>query len=107
MRLTFTESGWSDYGYWFETDPAVTRRIHALLRDALRTPTSGIGKPERLRGNLSGRWSRRITGEHRMVYAIEGDEVVIESLRYHYRPERAVTILTGVDASGIPDAVKR
>lgn len=84
MRLIFAPEAWEDYLYWQETDKQAIRRIHLLIKDAMRSPFSGIGKPEPLRYALSGFWSRRITEEHRMVYKVEKDDLLIAQLRYHY-----------------------
>ena len=85
MRLAFTESAWSDY-LWFQLHlPKLLRRINALIREILRHPLTGTGKPEPLRGELSGYWSRRINAEHRLVYSIEDDTALIISCRFHYR----------------------
>ncbi len=84
MRLTFTDPAWDQYLNWFEKDRRIANRIHALLKDALRSPYAGIGKPEPLKEDLSGHWSRRITEEHRLVYRVEGDDLVVVQLRYHY-----------------------
>ena len=84
MRLVFTPHGWEDYRYWVETDRAMLKRVNRLIEAALRDPTSGIGKPEPLRHLLSGAWSRRITDEHRLVYLVDGDDLVILQARYHY-----------------------
>ena len=89
MRLGFTPRGWADYVYWQETDRALLGRVNALIKDALRTPFTGIGKPEPLLGDMKGWWSRRITGEHRLVYRVSGSGeaqiLEIASCRYHYR----------------------
>ncbi|MFU8857226.1 MAG: Txe/YoeB family addiction module toxin [Deferrisomatales bacterium] len=84
MRISFHEGAWEDYLYWQKTDRKLLQRINSLLREALRTPYSGTGKPEPLRHVLSGCWSRRITEEHRLVYRIEGDCLVVLQCRYHY-----------------------
>jgi len=84
MRLIFAPEAWEDYLYWQETDKQAVRRIHLLVKDAMRSPFSGMGKPETLRYALSGFWSRRITGEHRMVYRVEKGDLLIAQLRYHY-----------------------
>lgn len=84
MRLVFTPHGWEDYTFWVETDRAMLKRLNRLIEAAVRDPTSGIGKPEPLRHLLSGAWSRRITDEHRLVYLIDGDDLVILQARYHY-----------------------
>ncbi len=85
MRLVFDQSAWSDYTYWAAGDRAMLKRINRLLADMLRSPFEGIGKPERLSQNLSGAWSRRIDEEHRLVYAVDGDDLVILQARYHYQ----------------------
>ena len=84
MRIVFSEHAWEDYLRWQKTDRKVVRRINALIRDIQREPFEGIGKPEPLKHALSGYWSRRITDEHRLVYRVEGDAVLIAQLRYHY-----------------------
>lgn len=85
MRITFVPAGWEDYHYWQMTDRKVLKRINQLIDDITRDdPFSGIGKPEPLRHHLSGAWSRRITDEHRLVYQVHGDDLVILSMRYHY-----------------------
>lgn len=84
MRLVFTPNGWDDYRHWQDTDRATLRRVNRLLDDVLRDPTSGIGKPEQLRHALAGAWSRRIDQEHRLVYLVDGDDVVVLQARYHY-----------------------
>ena len=85
MRRIFSAEAWEDYLYWQGTDRRILRRINLLIRDVLRSPFEGIGKPEPLKRNLSGYWSRRIDDEHRLVYRIEGDSVLIAQCRYHYR----------------------
>lgn len=84
MRLVFTPHGWEDYQHWVQTDRATLKRINRLIDDALSDPFTGIGKPEQLRHVLSGAWSRRITEEHRLVYLVDGDDLVILQARYHY-----------------------
>jgi toxin YoeB len=84
VRLIFSEHAWEDYLYWQKTDLKVVRRINALLRDVRRSPFEGIGKPEPLQHALSGYWSRRITDEHRLVYKVKDDDILIAQLRYHY-----------------------
>jgi toxin YoeB len=84
MKLVFSEQAWADYLEWQRTDPAVLKRINQLLRETSRDPFQGIGKPEPLRHALQGWWSRRIDGEHRLVYKVAGDQLWIAQLRYHY-----------------------
>lgn len=84
MRLIFAEQAWEDYRHWQATDPKLIRRIHELIKDATRQPFEGIGKPEPLRHALASFWSRRINGEHRMVYKVSGGDLLIAQLRYHY-----------------------
>ena len=84
MKLIFSENAWEDYLYWQRMDKKVLKRINELIKDIQTNKYEGIGKPEPLRHNLSGYWSRRITNEHRLVYKIEGDKIMIAQLRYHY-----------------------
>ncbi|HZL13067.1 MAG TPA: Txe/YoeB family addiction module toxin [Verrucomicrobiae bacterium] len=84
MKLMFAEQAWEDYLFWQQTDKRITRRIHELIKDATRNPFSGLGKPEPLRHALAGFWSRRITEEHRMVYRVAGNNLLLAQLRYHY-----------------------
>lgn len=84
MRLIFSPDAWEDYLYWQRTDKKTLRRINELIRDIVRNKYEGLGKPEPLRHKLAGYWSRRIDSEHRLVYRIEGDDVFIAQLRYHY-----------------------
>jgi toxin YoeB len=74
----------ADYSYWRETDPQISARIRQLIKDAMRDPHRGVGKPEPLKQALQGCWSRRITAEHRMVYQVSKGELLILQLRYHY-----------------------
>lgn len=85
MSLVFTPHGWEDYTHWQSADRAILRRINRLVEDVLRDPFEGIGKPEQLKHALAGAWSRRITDEHRLVYLVEGDDVVVLQCRFHYR----------------------
>ncbi len=85
MRLVFTHGGWEDYTYWQQADRAILKRINRLIDEALRDPTSGIGKPEPLKYGISGAWSRRITDEHRLVYQVLGQDFVVLQARYHYQ----------------------
>ena len=84
MKLVFSEKAWDDYLNWQETDRKLLKRINALINDCLRTPFRGIGKPEPLRGELKGFWSRRIDQEHRLVYRASDDGLQIIQCRYHY-----------------------
>ena len=83
MRIAFTSHGWSDYTSW-SGDRKALARINRLITEAVRDPGSGTGKPERLSGDLSGCWSRRIDLEHRLVHMIDGEQLVILQARYHY-----------------------
>jgi len=84
VNIVFSEHAWQEYLVWQKTDRSMVKRINALIREIQRTPFEGIGKPERLQHALSGYWSRRLTDEHRIVYRVEGDAVLIAQLRYHY-----------------------
>ncbi|WP_026550191.1 Txe/YoeB family addiction module toxin [Arthrobacter sp. Br18] len=84
MNTTFTPNGWNDYQYWIKNDKALVKRINVLINECLRTPFEGIGKPEALKHQLAGYWSRRITEEHRLVYAVEDEQIVIIAARHHY-----------------------
>ena len=84
MKVVFSKNAWEDYLYWQSTDKAILKRINALIKDIMRTPFEGIGDPEPLKYNWSGWWSRRINKEHRLVYSIENDSILIAQCRYHY-----------------------
>ena len=84
MRLVFTPHGWDDYTHWQSADRAILKRVNRLLDDVMRDPFAGIGKPEQLKHALAGAWSRRITDEHRLVYLVDGDDVVVLQARFHY-----------------------
>ncbi len=88
MNLVFAPQAWEDYLHWQHTDKAMVRRINALINDIVRSPFDGLGKPEPLKHALAGYGSRRIDGEHRIVYKIaagkDGDELWIAQLRHHY-----------------------
>jgi toxin YoeB len=89
LRVHFTDNGWDDYLYWCRHDPEIHTRLNELIENARRTPFKGLGKPEPLKGDLAGFWSRRITSEHRLVYAVEGKPdvdqcIIIAMCRYHY-----------------------
>ena len=81
--ITFSRRGWDDYVSW-PVERSTLRKINRMIEEARRDPAVGIGKPERLSQNLSGYWSRRITEEHRLVYAVEGGEIRVASCRYRY-----------------------
>jgi toxin YoeB len=84
MRLMWLPGGWADYLYWQETDRKMLQRINELIREAMRNPFSGIGKPEPLKGNFRGCWSRRIDSEHRLVYRVEKETIIVLQCRFHY-----------------------
>ncbi|MBN8427398.1 MAG: Txe/YoeB family addiction module toxin [Xanthomonadales bacterium] len=84
MKLIFADAAWDDYLYWQQQDRRMVERINRLIKEAQREPFAGIGKPEPLKHALAGYWSRRITDEHRIVYKIDGDSMLIAQLRYHY-----------------------
>jgi toxin YoeB len=84
MRLVFSDQAWEDYLHWQQEDPAKVDKINDLIRDCRRDPFRGLGKPEPLKGALSGFWSRRISEEHRMVYRVASGDLQIAQLRYHY-----------------------
>ena len=84
MKLIFADDAWDDYVYWQKQDKRMVKRINTLIRETQREPFAGMGKPEPLKHALSGYWSRRINDEHRMVYRVEGDALMIAQLRFHY-----------------------
>ena len=84
MKLVFADEAWEDYLYWQSHDKKMIDRINKLIRETQREPFAGIGKPEALKHALSGFWSRRITDEHRMVYRLDGEAIMIVQLRFHY-----------------------
>ncbi|MDA7467148.1 Txe/YoeB family addiction module toxin [Planktomarina temperata] len=88
MKLVFSSTAWEDYQFWLNTNPKTHARINELIKQATRTPFTGVGKPEPLRGDLSGWWSRRISREDRMVYRVAGSgeaqSLEIAQLRFHY-----------------------
>jgi toxin YoeB len=83
VRLIFSARAWQDYLHWQENDPKLLARLNGLIKESARTPFTGTGKPEPLRGPLSGWWSRRLTQEHRLVYKVAGDDLLIAQCRYH------------------------
>jgi toxin YoeB len=84
VKILFSETAWEDYVYWQKHDRRMLERINRLIGEVRREPFAGLGKPEPLRHALTGFWSRRITDEHRMVYRINDDALLIAQLRYHY-----------------------
>ena len=88
MRVSFTADGWRDYLYWVENDRKILAVLNRLIQDVRREAFSGLGKPEPLKGQLAGWWSRRITAEHRLVYRVEGrggdQQIIIAQCCYHY-----------------------
>ena len=84
MKIQFTEEAWKDFEWFLDKDKRIVKRIRELLKEIGRHPEEGIGKPERLKFQLSGCWSRRITKEHRLVYKVDKDTVTVISCRYHY-----------------------
>lgn len=86
MKLIFEALTWEHFLHCQGTDRATLRKINALIKECLRHPYDGTGKPEALRGDLSGAWSRRIDREHRLVYRVKDDAVEVISCRYHYQP---------------------
>ena len=84
MYVSFTENAWEDYLYWQNIDKKIVKRINELIKDIKRNPFEGIGKPEGLKYDLSGKWSRRINDEHRLVYQVENNNLIIYTCKYHY-----------------------
>jgi toxin YoeB len=84
VKITFSADGWEDYVYWQAEDRKILKRINQLIEDISRNGNEGIGKPEPLRHEWAGWWSRRITQEHRLVYRVVGDSVEIAVCRFHY-----------------------
>jgi toxin YoeB len=84
MKITFSDQAWEDYVYWQQTDKNLVKKVNKLIKEIKRTPFEGTGKPEPLKHNLAGFWSRRITEEHRLVYEISEDSILVASCRYHY-----------------------
>jgi toxin YoeB len=82
--LSWTKESWADYTYWQHQDRKTLKRISKLIEDTKRSPFKGIGKPEPLKENLSGFWSRRIDESNRLVYAVDNNQLTIISCRYHY-----------------------
>ena len=85
LRLTWTAQAWDDYEYWQGQDRKTLKRINALIKDCMRHPFEGMGKPEPLKENLSGFWSRRIDESNRLVYGVDDGNLVVLACRYHYQ----------------------
>ncbi len=83
--IIFTKSAFDDYLFWEKNDKKIFKKVNSLIKECLRTPFVGTGKPEPLKNELSGFWSRRINNEHRLVYKYEDEKLYILSLRYHYK----------------------
>lgn len=84
MKYIFTDESWDDYLYWQQTDKKILKKINYLLKDIARSPYEGIGKPEPLKHKYSSYWSRRIDLEHRLIYKVEGQNILIAKCRFHY-----------------------
>jgi toxin YoeB len=84
MKITWTNLAWESYLYWQVYDKVILKKINALTKDIQRTPFEGIGKPEPLKFDLAGKWSRRVNDEHRLVYEVKNNELIIFQCRYHY-----------------------
>ena len=84
MRLEFEPRAFADLQHWVATDARMAKKVMKLIEDSKRTPFGGIGKPEPLKNELSGWWSKRIDGEHRLVYRVEGESLIIAQARGHY-----------------------
>jgi len=84
MKIVFSKNSWEDYLSWQTEDRKILKKINELIKEIQRTPYEGIGKPEPLKYDLTGLWSRRIDREHRLVYQISGEDLLIYSCRYHY-----------------------
>ena len=82
--ITFSENAWDDYLYWQKVDKKIVKKINKLIKEIQRTPFEGLGRPEKLRYDLAGYWSRRIDQEHRLVYQIDNNQILVYSCRFHY-----------------------
>jgi toxin YoeB len=111
VKLAFTPTGWDDLNYWADKDRGTYKKVRALLKEVVRTPFEGTGKPEPLKYQLGSVWSRRITQEHRLVYAVEDDQIVVLEAGFHYDlPEQnillalraAMSDVAGVDLPSEP-----
>jgi toxin YoeB len=84
VNILFLDDAWEDYQYWLQMDKTILKKINTLIKECMREPYSGIGKPEPLKFDLAGMWSRRINQEHRLVYKIDNGNLIIIQCRYHY-----------------------
>lgn len=84
-RIIFSDEAWDDYLYWQETDRKILRKLNALIKECQRTPENGLGRPEALRFEYAGWWSRRIDDEHRLIYRADDETLEIAQCRYHYK----------------------
>lgn len=84
MIISFVEKSWEEYNFWQREDKQVFKKLQRLIKETIRDPFGGIGKPEPLKNNLNGYWSKRVTDEHRLVYKIEQNQLIIISCRFHY-----------------------
>ena len=84
MKISFLEDAWKDYLYWQSQDKKTLKRINQIIKDIQRNPFEGIGKPEPLKFDFSGLWSRRRNQEHRLIYEVRDNEIIIVQCRYHY-----------------------
>ena len=84
MTITFSENAGDDYLYWQKVDKKIVKKINKLIKEIQRTPFEGLGRPEKLRYDLAGYWSRRIDQEHRLVYQIDNNQILVYSCRFHY-----------------------
>lgn len=84
MRLVFLDPAWEDYLYWQKNDKSILKKINVLIKEIERTPFEGTGKPEPLKHSLAGWWSRRLNLEHRLIYKVENDSIILLQCRYHY-----------------------
>ena len=84
MTISFVEKSWNDYNQWLNEDKKIFKKIQRLIKESMREPFGGIGKPEPLKHNLKGYWSKRINDEHRLVYRVEDNQIIIISCKFHY-----------------------
>ena len=84
MKVIWSDESWKDFEYWLDNNQKIVKRIRKLIQNTRRTPFERIGKPEPLKGNMAGLWSRRVTNEHRFVYFVNEDGLNIVSVRFHY-----------------------